>query len=129
MRISVWGTTSGGLVSHELQGPLRGSAIHFERLLFVHHNPQLYLMSERQRHIPVISTSYKLFYSCVHTFCVEISGHGIECRTSEMSKLAPLQPITYDISNDTLNPRYFKMIFFRHLRWPIVYRPVARSCW
>ena len=57
----------------------------------------------------------------MHTFCAEISGHGSECRSSERLKLALIQPITYGMSNDTLNLYDARMIFSRHLPWPITY--------
>ena len=38
----------------------------------------------------------------MNTFCVEISGHGSEYRSSERPKLALMQPITYGRSYDRM---------------------------
>ena len=60
------------------------------------HNESLFDLSlEREKsNGKVFGYLFKIFKFYVHTFCVEISGHGSECRSSERPKLALVQPIT-----------------------------------
>ena len=51
----------------------------------------------------VCSHFVKLFEFYVHAFCVKISSHGRECRSSERPKLALMQLITYGSRNATSN--------------------------
>ena len=45
----------------------------------------------------------QIFKFDLHTFCNATSGHGSECRSSKMPKLALVQLITFGSLNDAVN--------------------------
>ena len=97
----------------------------------LHHNDNLFhLRLERKTMNDTGCNIFgKIFQFCMHNFCVAISDHGRECRSSERPKFALVQPIIFSKFDDACILKDSKMALLRLLRWPITYRLVAHSCW
>ena len=70
--------------------------------------------------------SIQIFQVLLRTFCVEISGHGSECSSSELSNFSLMQPITFFSLNGALKFSDVTMLFSQMMRWPITYRHVCQ---